>query len=376
MYNAAQQCLSYVKKTEKVAYGQFLDRIEFDQWHVLDSLRSEIKNINALNLACLLATMPRMDFTGYRLTQNTIAKKMQDFYNLDNLPTRQAVSKWETELKNAGLLLIPKRVDFRNYQTKTRVFTDKFIKIARRGLDTNVSDKHIHATDRCSTERAIPDHQKPLAPSLSQTENRAPVVTNKEKPQDHASALLEAKQGRKNTALRPPKSKGSKQITRLSKFERSIHWWITGFSGLKTQAESITLFAVFLENQDDEFICQLSRGWLGSGGCKFTDTERSFHIRNLVQWLRGQQIERKKIFSSGAAVLYRDPLGTAGVCQEKSKHFKTLESPEMQKFHKALIFGGEYSGPGKKIIEKFHKSSDQEQEQILKDIHSGVLKLV
>lgn len=353
----------------KIARGGILARVKFDQWHIIHAIRGEVRNINALNMACLLAALARMDCAAYEMTQSEIAAKMAEHFGGEP-PTRQAVAKWEKMLKTAGLIEIPRASGRGNVATKRRYFTDRFLQLSRRNMPEKISYIGLHATEH---NPALHMGEKQVScfsdlPVSYETKIRA--IDHIGEHSNSIPARVIAKNGKKekieNQPTRPPKFTG-KKTRPLSRFENSIRHWIFQNWAVDGVGEASILFALFLELQKtDEMIGQLAAAW---PDC--TDAARPGMVSGLVRHLRQvRQVEQGR---------HEGPARDAAARLDNLVNFPAPEPAATDSnaaralFRAALLgFVSDYSGPCGHIVERFKVAPIQEQEMILNQFQRGI----
>lgn len=326
---------------EKIATAGILERITHEQWHVYESLRKLTKNINVINLASLLAVLPRMGINAYEISQLELAEKMSRHFDMPFVPSRNTISKWEHELQRIGCLEIPRHIDWRNNKTKIRLFTDFFWEISRRGMP-KMSHNYPPVTVLTGKVERV-EQFNPLSqnnPKESVTKKRARETNNGMDDSCHR-----AKSDLKKFS-RPPKNKKSK-IRKLSRFENSVMWWMFQASALPSYRDGVILFAKFLRIcSHDDYCQQLERHWR-----ECTDALRPGLIRELITYLSDLSTS--------------DPDAPAPM-QSATPILSQTRQQEM--LRAALFFDCEPQPQWLELVTRFRISGSEDQEKILKDL--------
>jgi len=337
----------------KLAGENILSRLLYDQWHVFEKLRHEIRNVNVLNLACMLGSLPRMGYSQYSISQEEIAYQMSRRYNMP-LPSRQSVGQWEKTLAKHGYLEIPNAPGRGSQRSKKRCFTEKFWTVARRGMDKKFPYTNLH-------EREInpPAYEVELKPNIKKI--RTCESNNIEQRPDRASLPQKGKQKKWKQAdhMKPPRYLGPRKQKKLSYFENSVRYWLFRNWTMEGTREAHILYARFLKIQDtDPFIQQLSKHWRDKNGPR--DCERPNHVNQLVKHLRKCDLTN---------IPDQEPVETTK--EPVNKCARILETPQRKAFRSAMLLGDKYDGPAMDILERFRRGSEQDQEQILKQFQLG-----
>jgi len=348
---------------EKIARKGILNRVKFDQWHVFNALRSEIKNVNVLNLASLLAALARMDCTAYEIPQNEIAHKFGCHFD-EKIPTRQAVARWEKQLADCGLIRIPKAPGRGQTATKRRYFTQKFINIACRKKPKKSSYTSIHATAGCAASTYIRVVQGTDNPQPDPNQLRAFKHNNKQVKPEPARIT---NKNQNPARPRPPKFKTANQKP-LTKFQKSVQWWLWQNRNVSGPADATILFALFLQMEPgDDYLNQLRAAWKNCG-----DASRHGLINGLVEYLRQQRELIRRASGDRAGVLFSGNKATDTPENSKADTGGNLVSLDKRKFSAALCgFDDNYTGPARHIVDTFHQSSESEQQRILELFQAG-----
>lgn len=327
---------------DKIATSGILERITHEQWHVYESLRNLTKNINIINLASLLAVLPRMGIYAYEITQSEIAEKMATHFQMAHVPSRNAVSKWENELQKMGLLEIPRHVDWRNSKTKIRVITPKFWDISRRGLPKMSHENPPVTMMTGKSERVEQYNPKDISDKPKAFEIKKRVIETKNvNGEIPAHAKSEIKK-----FSRPPKNTKSK-IKKLSRFENSVMWWMFQARSLPSYRDGVLLFAEFLRiNNTDDYCMQLRDKWRDC-----TDRSRPGLIRELMQYLS------KLSITPTESIPPLQP-ATEILCQTK----------EQESLRAALFFDCEPPPQWLELVARFKSSGIEQQEIIISEL--------
>ncbi len=355
----------------QIAGAGLLESLTFDQGHIIDPLRKDIKNLNVLSLAALLGALPCMDIYHYSFTQEELAFKMYLRNNMKRIPSRQAVAKWEGILAENGLVDIPVKPGAGQYKTKVRTLTPKFIRLARRFIVKKPYHICLPATEVNQPfdegSGSDPDRKEIRADereTIEKGHGRASLAPKGIDPELKKAAIQSA-------PLRPPQFTGTRG-KKLPKFENSVLHWLYQNWNVEGAADAALLFAVLLDNPDDEYICQLRRQWSTENGPR--DTERPGLVSGLVEHLRrlrGREAVNRTTEQDNVGVL-----ASTNTRRDTSPDITpVLETPQREKFRAALFGFGEYSGPGADIVERFRAADADEQEKILTSFQGGELLL-
>jgi len=368
------------KAPPKIARAGILARVKFDQWHIIHAIRADVRNINALNLACLLAALARMDCTAYQITQQEIADKMGDYFG-GPAPTRQAVGQWEKMLIKAGLLEKTRAAGRGKVPTKTRAFTQKFIDLSRRNMPVKLSYTGLHETKpnaaHCRGEKQVLTSLK--HPVLSQTKIRA--IEHIEKKPTPTPARFIGKKPKENQATRKPKpapnrtprpprlvGRPGQKFAKLSKFQNSIRHWLFQNWNVGGFSEASILFALFLDlEKTDDAIAQIARAWPD-----LTDAARPGMVSQLVAHLKSARETDRQARQAGRQAAADALAGIIGGAGQELQTAPDIEPPARRNFRAALLgLAADYSGPCSHIVEHFHQADETEQETILKHFQNG-----
>lgn len=271
----------------KLARRGLFDKIHTEQWHIYRELKHHTKNLNVINLASLLAVLPRMGIFAYEITQAELAEKMATLFKMESVPARNTISKWENELKKMGLVEIPEHVDWKNTKTKIRVITKKFWDLSRLGLPElsyTCPPVTFCAGKVERVEQVNPKERNNK--KLLETEIRGRArdeMLKQQSPAGRAVAGLENKNFQKpeKIAIRPPKNKTGAS-KKLNRFENSVSHWFFQNKNLESYREGLILIARFLElGRADDYYKKLEINWNDCG-----DASRPGMISDLIRYLR------------------------------------------------------------------------------------------
>lgn len=332
------------------AMAGLLEKIMYPQFHVQRFMPSKTNNLRIVQFVSLLAVFPRMGIYAYEISQNELAEKMLDMFGFR--PTRQTISKWELALQKMGYLNIPRHVDWRNYKTKIRVFTEEFWHLARFEMPFLSYNCPQASHLRGPVERVEQVVPKDPVVNNSVTQIRATKAISNVVAENHTEPVLnkipEIKKPEQPRQT-PPKNK-KMQRSDLTKFEKKIRWWIYGTWGVSDSEASI-LTGIFLSTErGGEYYRWLSLKW------REARAERPYLIRDLIRYLR----EKRKIDDSRPQlqVVTDDTMDT--LCHDAEK----------TDVLSAMMWGYEYMGPCGSLIKQFRSADADERDEIMKNIDS------
>jgi hypothetical protein len=336
-----------------IARSGFLEKIQFTQWHVFDDLRDRTKNINVINLASLIAVMPRMGIYSYEIPQAEIAEKMAMLFKMTAPPARNTISKWEHELEKMGFLEIPSHVDWRASKTKIRVITKKFWHLARRGKD--------YLSYTCPPVTFCAGKvDKVIQVILKKDLKSDPVVKiraceTKIKPVIPSRAISE-----KLKFSRPPKP-GKSIPKRLSKFENSVMFWLFQNKNLVSYREGVILFARFLEmGSTDDYYRLLETAWQD---CR--DAARPGLVSDMIRNMRSVE-------SVPLAELQAETVPPLQAVMESIP--RKSDDPELPMLRNALVFGAPYAGKYPGLVSEFKSATPDRQDEIILGLSRGEIR--
>ena len=156
----------------------------------------------------------------------------------------------------------------------------------------------------------------------------------------------------------------AKQINRdLCKSQRGIVHWFARCSDIRSETEAAILTGLLVSNWDHDFIAQRLRTWL-----QLSKPEKSFCIRQLVKILRDLR---------QAGPVSCPPLADVGQLPDP-RPADTGPPPgeDRRRFLDALLFGGDWAGPGQEFIKRFRQAEPADQDRLIEQFNRAGFEIV
>jgi hypothetical protein len=333
-----------------IARSGLLEKIKYEQWHIFPAMRKLTKNINVINLASLLAAFPRMGIYSYEISQNVIAEKMGELFEIP-VPARNTISKWERELSRLGFLEIPKHVDWKRSKTKIRVLTREFWDMSRKGLEPlSYTCPHVtFLTGKVETVTQVIPNPDPTVNFVTKIHAHE---TKRPSPPHHPRVDPVLKKSDSRKYQRPPRN-GTTQPKKLNRFENSISHWLFQNRNVSSYREAVILFSLFLRIvAKDEFCQQLKKNWIDC-----TDASRPGMVTGLINYLRNY-IPESNPPSSPSPV----PVTSPTVEEKQPECTPETDNPDRHSLRLCFFFGAECIGKYA-AVGRYYKNADHDEQQ-------------
>lgn len=321
-------------------------------------------------LASMLAVFTIWNKEAFQISQGKLGYLVfKLFPQLGAQPSRHTVGEALKRLQTLGYIVIPKRHDWGNKQTKTYTITHELRKITPGQVCAN----NLHAENKRNNEK------RRKLQVITKLDTNNPIVTKtiarETKTNDETTPprgkLKIVSEPKREPKQQPKPRKKYRNWTPGKAYER-VRYWLTRCDFFGSDSERFRALLIFAEtSKTDDWLAQILAKWPEA-----TNQERSWLTRKVVEHLKSELENDPGPVAPVVPLQIVKPEPVEPPETPKPKPFKILHEQEIDTeiFKNALIWGLKktgYNGPGASFIDYFWQLGDNSQTAVIEKIQRG-----